>query len=283
MQKFLIPLDGSKTGETALKWGKFLAQKGKKLELLRCYHPLASLYSFPDFATPPPVSYDLSGFARFARQYLEEVAKENELEATLTVKEGDPAETIVIYDETSDSDAILMATHGQGGLGKWLLGSTATKVVRASKKPVLLIRPDESDAEPKLEKILVCLDGSELAERGLARAADLAREFGASLKLYRAVDETPYPMSDIQTVLLRAEESARDYLAEKATELEGLEVETTAQLAPVVDGVLAQAKDCDLVVMTSHGYSGFRRWILGSIAEAVMQRCDKPLLIVHER
>lgn len=281
MTKFLVPLDGSNTSEAILPWAKFFIDNDKSVKLLRCLHPLASLYSFADFATPPPTSLDPMGYHRFAQKYFESITSEHELEVETEVVEGEPADTIVAQSKDDDVDYILLLSHGSGGLGKWLLGSTAAKVVKASTKPVIVVRPGEKAAQPQLNKILVCLDGSKLAERGLEVAAELAKDCGAELMLYRVIDHTPYPVADIQAVLMEASERATEYLNQQAAKFPDLKIEVACEISSIVGGVLKKSADYDMVVLTSHGYSGFTRWIMGSVAEALLQRCKTPVMVVQ--
>ena len=260
MTKYLVPLDGSSEGEAALRWAKFLSNdEQSQIELLRCFHPLASAYTFSDFATPPPASYDLSGFIRHSEKYLNVVAKEHGLgDVTTTVREGDAANIILEQSESADVDCILMSSHGRTGLGRWLMGSVTTKIVRASHKPVLVVRPKEGGAEePALKRILVCLDGSKLAERSLKPALELAQRFDSELVLFRGVALTPYPAAELLSAL--QEEFQRDlqeskaYLESLAREHPSLKITTKVEIAPIVSGILAAAKESDLVVMTSDG------------------------------
>ncbi len=282
MTKYLVPLDGSQTGEAALPWAKYLeAKEDVEFELLRCYHPLSSVYTYPDFATPPPVPYDLSGFVRHSEKYLNLVAKEHELSRVkTTVREGDAAEIILEQCKSDDVDAILMSSHGRGGLGRWLLGSVATKVVRASEKPVFIVRPTEDgEQQPSLKKILVCLDGSKLAEHSLAPALQLARQFSSEVVLFRGVEFTPYPVANIQSALQQEIDESKSYLDAIVEKNPDLKITPKVEVAQVVDGILSAAQDCDLVVLTSHGLGGFERWLLGSVAEKVLHRTKTPMLV----
>jgi nucleotide-binding universal stress UspA family protein len=282
MKKYLVPLDGSETGEAALPWAKFLAKDEEvRIELLRCYHPLASVYSYPDFATPPPVPYDLSGFVRHAEKYLKVVAKEHDLgEVKTTVREGDAAQIILEQSETDDVDAILMSSHGRGGIGRWLLGSVATKIVRASRKPVFIVRPrKDGKQEPTLKKILVCLDGSELAEKALKPALALGKRHDAEVVFFRGVEFTPYPVANIQEALMQEVKESEAYVEELAARYPDCNITTRVKTTQIVSGILEAAKDCDLVVLTSHGHGGFERWLLGSVAEKVLHRTKTPMLV----
>lgn len=284
MKKLLVPLDGSKFGETALPWAKFLAEKkAASLELLRCYRALSAVYTFPDFATPPPVSYDLSGFIRLSEKYLHSCVKEYQLEgATVSVKEGEPADTILQQSEAEDVEAILLSSHGSGGFGRWLLGSVVTQVVRGSQKPVYILKAqDEEPVQPKLGKILVCLDGSKYAESALQAAAALAPAFDAEITLYRGVEFNTYPVLAYQISLEQQEKLCLEYLEELKLRYPDLKITTKVQVTPVVNGILAECEKHDLAVLSAHGYGGFERWLLGSTTEKVLHRAKSPLLVVR--
>lgn len=283
MKKYLVPLDGSEIGEAALPWAKFLSEKtGLGIELMRCHSPLAALYTYPDFATPPPVPFDLSGIVRQSEKYLNLVIESRELaNSSSVVIEGEPASAILEHSKKDDVEAILLSSHGVGGLGKWLLGSVSTKVVRGSRKPVIVVRsPDGEAPEPKLNRILVCLDGSELAELALEPALNLARQFSAELVLYRGVSHLPYPMANIQVAVNAEMATSREYLAKIQDRYPDDKIDARCELSLTGEGIMEASKDCDMIVMTSHGRGGFKRWLLGSVTESVLHRSDKPMMII---
>jgi len=63
------------------------------------------------------------------------------IKARSVVETGQPAERIIEYANEEDVDLIALSTHGRSGMGRWLFGSVADKVVHGSEKPVLLVRP----------------------------------------------------------------------------------------------------------------------------------------------
>ena len=283
----LVPLDGSKTGEAALPWARFFAEKqGLEIELMSCFRPLSAVYTYPDFATPPPVAYDLSGFIRTSEKYLKMSVSEYGLpeQTVTTVKEGEPAESILERSESDDIDSIMLSSHGRGGIGRWLLGSVVTKVVRGSKKPVFVFKASKDEAvSPVLGKILVCLDGSKISETALTRALELAKVHGSELTLFRSGEYFPYPASAYQVAVESEKKVCQDYLDELAAEIQDLEVRTLVRVTSAVQGILEQAKEHDLVVVASHGLGGFERWLLGSVTEKVLHHVEAPLLIVHSQ
>lgn len=137
----------------------------------------------------------------------------------------------------------------------------------------------------KLEKILVPLDGSPLAETALPEALDLARQGGGTLILLRAVEAHTIVgnLMDAQVEVVR---EAEEYLEGVAARLRGqgmAKVETSvwygsASLS-IVDA--ARLRRADLIVMFSHGRSGIGRLVLGSVAESVLRASSMPILLLR--
>ncbi|HVB23123.1 MAG TPA: universal stress protein [Ktedonobacteraceae bacterium] len=133
------------------------------------------------------------------------------------------------------------------------------------------------------KRILVPLDGSALAESVLSVTAQVTSALQGILILFRAYDVPP---SDVPLPVIEAQaEQAQTYLAGVARrpELAGLQVETQilggAAALNVLDAV--QEYRADLLVMSSHGRSGFTRWALGSVAEYVIRHASIPVLVLH--
>jgi signal transduction histidine kinase/nucleotide-binding universal stress UspA family protein len=146
------------------------------------------------------------------------------------------------------------------------------------------------------DRIVVPLDGSELAEEAIAHAETLARATGAPIHVVRVVD-TP-PLTQVAMVGLGVEQAAqaaalRRIEAEEAAAAEYLEVirerlvarglvTTTAVVTgDVVPELLGAVRPRDVLVMTTHGRTGLTRWFLGSVAEAVVRRSPAPVLLVR--
>src|SRR4051812_25484540 len=195
--KIVVPLDGSPLSEAVLPQAKLLARAtGSTLILLRVAapplltEPLVSSLPAP-VITLPTQQQD----AEIAQPYLEETARQLDAEgfAVRTVLlEGDPAAAIVLFAGREPNVLLIaMATHGRSGLGRWLFGSIAEKVLQAAPVPLLLVRPcPEAPITPRphsYKTILVPVDGSVFAEQALDQACALASTTGASLLLVSAV------------------------------------------------------------------------------------------------
>jgi len=145
------------------------------------------------------------------------------------------------------------------------------------------------------EKILICLDGSDLAEQVLPFATEIARRFGSKLVLLEvtatpsAVVEptTGYYHAPSTAAIVRREEEASDYLAAVATRLEseGLTVEYLTQPGSPGRTIVNYAEDngIGLIALATHGRSGFGRIAFGSVADFVMKSSGLPNLVIRPR
>ncbi len=134
--------------------------------------------------------------------------------------------------------------------------------------------------------ILVPLDGSTRAESALPVAARLARAYGASIELVRVVEAYSEYGAYLQSMLDEEKIEATRYMenAAKSVDLAGIEVEVKVQQGVVARSIIAeaQASNANLIVLCSHGYTGMKRWMLGSVAEKVTRHAPVPVLILRE-
>jgi nucleotide-binding universal stress UspA family protein len=137
----------------------------------------------------------------------------------------------------------------------------------------------------KLDRILVPLDGSLLAEIALECALDLARGASSTVVLLRAA-EAHHLLGDPTDAQVSVVAEAEDYLATTAQRLreQGVrQVETSVWYGPPAESIVeaARLRKADLIVMSSHGRSGLGRLILGSVAESVLRSMDTPILLIR--
>jgi nucleotide-binding universal stress UspA family protein len=140
----------------------------------------------------------------------------------------------------------------------------------------------------KLDKVLVPLDGSSLAERALPLAIDLlADRPTATLLLLRAAEATTLPGVDPTDAQVRAVREAEAYLDAVAARLRGFgvkDVKTSVWYGPASPAIVEAASigKFDIIVMGTHGRSGLGRLVLGSVAESVLRGTRIPILFVRD-
>jgi nucleotide-binding universal stress UspA family protein len=148
------------------------------------------------------------------------------------------------------------------------------------------------------DRIVVPLDGSELAESALPHAVTIARGIHRPIHLIRIVDITPLTL--VSPVGLGAEQAAwftslnaleaeeevaRDYLKAIKQRIaeEGLVVTWEVERGMVAPTLLDRVKSADLLTMTTHGRTGLRRWFFGNVAEELIRRSAAAVLLVRVR
>jgi len=218
-----------------------------------------------------------------------ERASARDVPTVTEVVQGEPYSTIVDYAPANDVDLIVMPTHGRSGLERFLLGSTTERVVRRSEVPVLTVRPDDDvSVRYPYRNVLVPTDGSDPASAALDLAVGVVAADESALHLLSVVDVASLGVdvrADIAVDSL--EESARDILeaAERTATTAGVEpaatrVEFGTAIARVVRNYVDN-NDVDLIVVGTHGRTGFDRYVLGSVTEKLIRTATVPVLTVR--
>ncbi|HEX7119841.1 MAG TPA: universal stress protein [Longimicrobiales bacterium] len=290
-RRVLVPLDGSPFGEQALPYAEAVARAARGRIVLVHAHELP--------VDIEGVAIDLASDAVMrdrARAYLEEVAAAIASRADVPVATrpmvGRPAVMVEVAVRDVGAELVVMSTHGRTGLARAWLGSVADELVRRLEVPLLLVRPAERGGRAgervEFEEIVVALDGSLLSERILPHAAAFGRPDRTRYTLVRVVP----PELVVGGHVLRLDEArARELVSKAEAYLSGVagtlrpqaaEVRTrvvkhTAPAAVILE--VAAAAGADLIAMTTHGYGGLKRLMLGSTSDKVLRGADVPVLV----
>ncbi len=290
--RIIVPLDGSEPAMAALTYAAHIPTR----ELVLLHISIDREVIVPDWI----LRRDSSRTETTLTEKLAQLAAElrtPEREVTVDMRVGDVAEEIIRAGE--EADLIVMMTHGRGAAGRVLFGSMADRVARHGLTPTLLVRVGELTRNPKLPDRVVCaLDGSAFAERGLAAATTLASALDLPLHLVRSVGlqdvkaklrETrtarvaPTQMDpDLYDKTLNAvREEALAYLAAQAAKTESVYPRVTTELVEgSVPFTLMWAVDMDdILVITTRGEGGYKRWSLGSTAEKLVREAPCPVFL----
>jgi nucleotide-binding universal stress UspA family protein len=138
----------------------------------------------------------------------------------------------------------------------------------------------------KANKILVPLDGSDMAEAALAPALEMAQAGSPRLILMRAAVARTLPGTDPIDAQILAVREAEEYLTGVKDKLDKAgvsRVETHVWYGPAAPAIVeaAQAQKVDVIVMSTHGRSGLGRLIFGSVAESVLRGTHVPIFLVR--
>ena len=296
MRRILVGLDGSPLAESIVGTVRTLAGRlGAEVALLHVVHVPASFHAEGDVTLDGLVERE----RRDAERYLHRVAGEL-ADAGVTVRTavavGEPAAEIVRSADRDDVDLLALATHGRSGVQRWLHGSVADAVLHTTRRPLLLLRPGAATPPADVRRVLVPLDESPVAEEALAPARELARRLGVPLELLSVVEPVTLvfagdPMAqtliDYPGMLKTLEDGAAAYLTATAERerRDGVRVDTTVVTGAVADSIVRHQAERpgSLIVIGSHGRTGWRAAVLGSVARRVVALAAGPVMVVRPR
>jgi nucleotide-binding universal stress UspA family protein len=307
-ERILVPLDGSLRAERALAVAARLARAASATVILARVIDLPTPLS-PGSAPLADVEALMAGERETAMRYLEEVARRPEMDGVPTQSEVSVAAAVapalLEISQTARADLVVICSHGRTGFTRWRLGSVAQKIARHATIPTLILRGDgpslagDSTGASLPLRALVPLDGSPEAETALEPAAQLVAALAApdrgALHLLHVVQledgrhSSSGEQSSQESLRLEAERYLRA-VAERFAHAPLLSLSLDVTRSVVFDADVAAAildqrtsadHDYDMIAMASHGRSGWQLWMMGSVAERVLQTSDLPLLIVR--
>jgi nucleotide-binding universal stress UspA family protein len=294
-EKILVPLDGSDLAEIALPYAEVLAGAlGCEITLIHVSESADEKYeNMHQLYVEKIVEATRQGAERCRKNKRAKKIKVSSVHLT-----GHVAEQIVDYADKENIGLIVMTTHGRSGIRRWILGNVAAKVVRATDKPIALIRAKdtlpEACAERKLNKLLVPLDGSKASEVVIPHVSELASKLKAEVVLFQVVAPSyfvyaipgeavlqPHSPEDLQNMI----EHSKFYLDKVGAEFRDKGIETTSEVGiggPAEEIIrIADEMHVDMVAMSTHGHSSISLWAFGSNADKVLHAGNTPVLLVR--
>lgn len=288
LEKILVPLDGSSLGELALLYIK---------ELAPVFNSEVHLVSVcerrdTDYRRMIQVYVD-----KIAEQVRDDFKKANRnIKIKTVVLDGNEARQIIEYAQQEQMSLIVIVSHGRSGIMPWTIGGTANKVVQTAQNPVLLVRASAFKGKRKpvrlFNKILVPLDGSQVGEAALPHVIEIARKLNSEVTVFSVIE----PGQHVHTIggqdFVRYTEQQVESMR---TEISNYQLETRKKLADsgikvrsiMSDGnaaseiiKISKADNFRLVAMSSHGRSGMRGWVFGSVSNKVLNSGKTSLLVV---
>jgi nucleotide-binding universal stress UspA family protein len=290
-QRIVVPLDGSKLAEGVLP---AVCQLAEGLDARVRLISVADIDAVAPrgLSQQEPIARDAMNKAR---RYLESLVPflplgGGRVQVSATV--DNVAQGIVAEAEREADTLLAMSTHGRSGVGRFVIGSIADRVLHSTKTPLLLYRPrPEAPGAERIASVIVPLDGSTRAQKVLPSVRELAQKLSLSVILIRARRTIPsYGGTmgvDWYDPKLDEEEEAAvaEYLAGQADRLRkaGVKVSTRVMTGTPAAGIVDLARDTPgaMVAMTTRGRSGAGRAVLGSVADRVVGHSQAPVLLVR--
>ena len=272
-ERILVPTDGSRSAEAAARHGLLIAKAFD-----------ASVHVISVIPERERGRRLRSAQAQDAISELEElIEEESDLSCRSVIEQGSPYEAILSYASENDIDLIVMGTHGRRRLSRALLGSVTEHVIRLSNKPVLAVPPLAIGREREgYERILIPTDGSPAATAAVDHGISIAERVGASVRVLCVIEgETGLP--PIGDPLRDESVEVVEEVAQRASDHDvSLSTHVQPGTPHVVINNFVSAHGIDLVTMGTHGRSGLRRHLLGSVTERVLRTSEAPVMTVRQ-
>jgi nucleotide-binding universal stress UspA family protein len=302
IRTILVPLDFSRASMQAVKYVIPLAEEFKAAVHLVHVQPTDDL---TEISQAGHMMLNCTDAIAFMQDRLAEVQEKHDVQFwpdNCHVASGRPFQEICNVADKIGADLIVLPTRGHSGLKRIALGSTAERVVRHARCPVLIprgkkfkaaIANGESAGKFSLRQVLVPVDFSECSLAGVKYAARLAKRFRAKLHLFHAV--FPYAQmiavdgmgGELRPLLESAQANAEEAMQklQQSVFLRGVSCETEVRAGPAIDEICAASgrDNVDLVVTSTHGRGGFSHALMGSVAEHIVRYAECPVLVVPSR
>lgn len=312
-ERILVPLDGSERAEQAIPVAARIAKAtGGSIVLLQVVEQATAydMYSVRSAIISPQ---EIEAASMKATEYLTSITQTDELEGIgiqVEVLTGVAAPTICEFAQSTEADIIVMCSHGYTGFKRWFLGSVADVVSRSATVPVLILReggliPTDMFQNGNSLRALVMVDGSPLSEAVIEPAAHLIAALAApaqgALHFSRIVDfpvsygEGKSQVNFSMEFVGQEEEAAKAYLTSLMEQLKKgsvahLNLAITAAVSASSDVAHTIVEESEspeggyaLLALSTHGRSGWKRLVIGSITQRVLHSTKLPLLIVRPR
>lgn len=276
IERILFPTDFSEVAERAFSHATHLADRfGAETHVLNVVPPTK-----PESAQP--------------MDYLKEGAEGGPAMDRLTlvhrqVEESSAPVAVLAYADENDVDLIVMGTHGRSGLDRFITGSVTEEVLRLATTPVLTVHGEgPSRGAEHVERILVPVDFSDHSRLSITYARELAASYGARVEVIHVVEDATLPAVyglEPQTV------STPEVINRIDQGLKAIIAEAPGADVPVTAGVLygnpirrivehAEESGTDLIVIATHGLSGLRRLLMGSVTERIVRSAPCPVFTI---
>jgi len=241
---------------------------------------------------------EVTALARSQLATLSQQESKDKVAVTCSIRSGKPFHEIAMAARERAADLIVLATQGYTGVNRVLLGSTAERVVRHASCPVLTVPTSSTSKQSgkifpfKLKKVLVPIDFSNISKNALPWATFLAQKFGAELILLHVTEKFPIDyllgrelMSEVIVPLMKQAEAELEHMAESLSKSTGVNISAVVRDGTPFEEICNAAKTlgAELIVLTTHGYTGLKHVWLGSTAERVVRHATCPVLVVRER
>jgi nucleotide-binding universal stress UspA family protein len=213
------------------------------------------------------------------------VAQEGGIQVETVLGEGNTHEAIIDTAQSKDCDLIIVGRRGLTHLDRAFMGSITARVIGYSPIDVLVI---PHDSTVKWGNILLAVDGSKYSEFAVDKAISMVRSCGGKINILSVVDVSDELFAQAPNLVKEMVSSAHEMVESVKGKVmsAGIEAEAFVREGETHEKILHMAKElnADLICMGSHGRTGLKRLLMGSVTEKVIGSASLPVLVVktHE-
>lgn len=279
-RKMLVAIDGSESSFHALREAFRLAEKERSWITVVCVIP-----SYEGDLDLLAVGNIMESLRKPCEDALAGAKRMAETEGALikaVCEEGEPYQRIIDLADAENAELIIMGRRGLQRLERVLVGSVTARVIGHSQRDVLVV---PRDAGIGWRRILLTTDGSKYSKAATERAIDFAAAYGGEITVLSVVDVPAEFYAEAPKVVDDLIEKARGYAedARQAAEAGGIRAEAYVREGETYEVITAfgREKGAETIVMGSHGRTGLRRLLMGSVTEKVIGHAPCPVLVVR--
>jgi|WetSurMetagenome_2_1015567.scaffolds.fasta_scaffold20273_4 nucleotide-binding universal stress UspA family protein len=282
-EKIVIPLDGSEQAEFILPYIEKLAgtfNSGIDLLVVSANHDNTNIHLLQKYLAD--IASGLTGKG---------------LKTSSTFLPGNPGEEIINFTNKNTEGLLALASYGGSGASHWPLGDLTAKIITRTNSPILLV-PEKlhpiHSKEPEFLRIVVPLDGSPLGAAALPYVKAVAGKSGSKLFLvdvltsvYKTYGAVKYAADFEKQLIETLRNEAQEYFNTITPELE---IDKIAFKSDIISGSpadsilrYAEENNADLIAISTHGRSGVKRFIMGSVTQQIIHSSDIPVLIIRAK
>lgn len=296
--RLVVGLDRSPASAAAVAWVRALRELGPCDVLF--VHAFWAIAEYGRLGLNGPIDLASSEeetkrvLARELRPLFADLPGTGTVELRLLPVWGSAAEPILDLAKAAAADLLVMGTNQKGALARLWAGTTVQPTVRLAQLPVLCVPASETEQtatapRPQLRNVLVATDFSELGNRAVAYAYELARGSGTVTLCHVRERVLPVPAHAYVDEHEALTEGQRREMEDRLRALIPADAAGAPTALSVIDGgqaatVIVQEANrlgVDAICLGSHGRSGLGRALMGSVAETVARHAQRPVLIVR--
>jgi nucleotide-binding universal stress UspA family protein len=280
-RRILVAIDGSESSKNAFRQACRIALEDKSwLTVITTIPSYEDLFQMPSIQEK--VSMALRAEGEKIVTEIKEIAAEEGAYIKTLLEEGTPFDTIIDTAEEGNYDLIVMGRLGRKRIEKALVGSVTARVIGNSQRDVLVF---PLNAKIGWKNIMLATDGSKHSISATDKAIDIAKSYGGEIKAVSVVDVTEEFQTEAPEAVDRMVAGAKGFVEEvkNKAETEGVRTEPLVREGETYKVITDLAKKfaSDIIVMGSHGRTGIKRLLMGSVTEKVLGYAPCPVLVIR--